>query len=125
MFGFNAVQFVGSIITVLVSLAIYYAMARHSSTPAVKKMLLLVILLGALFVTLGDSCEDTDPVIFHDDGSVQNLDTNIEKVAEPLLDFGDDIVKEVRDAEKEIIRWGKDADDDMSDLWGVGAENID
>ena len=59
MFGYNAVQFIGSIITVAIALLVFYAVARHSSTSAAKKALLLGLLLICLFVTMADSCDST------------------------------------------------------------------
>lgn len=59
MFGYNVVQFVGSVITVAIALLVFYAVARHSSTSTAKKALLLGLLLVVLFVTMADSCDDT------------------------------------------------------------------
>lgn len=127
MFGFNAVQFIGSIITALIALGMYYAMARHSNTTAVRKMLLLVIAIGFLFITLGDTCgSDDDPVVISTEGkiedwSVTGLDTTIEKAADPILDLGDDAVEAVRDTLNDVVKWGTSKNDDLSDIQGIGS----
>jgi hypothetical protein len=98
-------------------------------TKNVKIMLLLIVI--ALLYTFVFGCDDTagglDPVVIHNDGTIENLDTNIEKVTEPLLDFGDNVVKEARDAEKgflgglfEATSDDDDDDDNFSDLQGIG-----
>ena len=62
-------------------------------------------------------------IILEDDGAIENLDTAVEKAVEPVLDLGDDVVEKARDTLKDVVKWGKDKnnDDDLSDLKGIGS----
>lgn len=55
-----------------------------------------------------------------EDWEVTGLDSAVEKVAAPILDFGDTAVEAARDTLTDIVK-----SDDLSELWGVGAGNID
>ena len=72
---------------------------------------MLVLLLVAFLYVFVFGCEDTGEISISVEGGVEdwevkNLDTAIEKMAEPVLDFGDTAVKTLRDAETEAIKWG-------------------
>lgn len=67
-----------------------------------KTMLFLLAIISLLLV----ACDPDVTITVEgdvEDWSVTGLDTHIEKVAEPILDFGDSVVEFARDTEKEFI----------------------
>jgi len=75
-------------------------------TKNVKTMFLLLLVAFVYMFVFG--CGDTGEITISVEGDVEdwevkNLDTAIEKVAEPILDFGDSVVEFARDTETDAI----------------------
>lgn len=89
-------------------------------TKNIRIMLALFIIAGLYVFVFG--CDDVTVSVEGkvEDWTVTGVDDAIEDAAEPLLDFGDDAVEAARDTIKDVVEWGAETDEDLSDIWGVG-----
>lgn len=59
MFGYNAMQFVGSVVTAVICLGLLVRASRNSKLSTRQRFMLLVVLPLVLFTAMGEICEPT------------------------------------------------------------------